>query len=611
MLIEEINLVSFKGFNNFTLKCSPFTALVGLNNSGKTSILQAIQLVCDLFTFAFGGHSNRDIERPDFSNPQWSSDPSNSINRLSFNVPEVLWLNKNTSVPCEILLKLSGKVEVRLKVLAPRKYNLDLLVDGASIKNSIEEPQYQKIIENFFELHAKYTPPVAGLSPVEDKLNYPQLMQKLDRGLISECWRSYLWWLWNDGNKEDFDQVVEIVGRYLPNTVVREPKLAHEHPEEVLIEFEQNGIIFDMSTSGGGFRTVLGLAVILYFSKSKCLLLDEPDAHLHSSLQRQVARMLLDHTLENNVQIFVTSHLPDFIAEVPIEYLTWIDRTKNEANICDNFGSFLVDLGAMTKADAVRAAGANKILFVEAGLDRNVIAQFASAYSEENPDKKNLFEDTTLIVAELPNGKGDREHLEAFQRLIRESFKLDVKIACIVDNDYDFLVNDDVEHSGGSTPLLLTLQRKEIENYLLEPDIIAGAIEAAAKGRQHHTGATVNYPTIQEIQAEMSQLLNAPETREIVYDRMVPKYRKRLDDKLDDVAREEKGRQWFTNNWKDLDWQIRHCPGKIVLARMRKWCQENYSLTLTSQKLIMASVQYPRDVLNIMEKLQEYFYGSA
>jgi energy-coupling factor transporter ATP-binding protein EcfA2 len=514
-------------------------------------------------------------------------------------------------MPCEISLKLSGKVEVRLKVMGLSKYKLDLFVDETSIRDSISEPQYQKIIEDIFALRATYTPPVAGLSPVEDKLNHPQLMQKLDRGLISECWRSYLWWLWNDGSKEGFDQVIEVVERYLPNTVVREPKLTHDSPERVLIEFEQDGLTFDMSTSGGGFRTVLGLAVILCFSRSKCLLLDEPDAHLHSSLQRQVARMLLDHTLENQVQVFVASHAPDFIAEVPVEYLSWIDRTKNEAGVCNSVGSFLVDLGAMTKADAVRASGADKILFVEAGLDQKVINQFVDKYYKESPERRNLFDDSTVIVAKLPSGKGDREHLQAFQRLIREVFDLDVKIACIVDNDYDFPENSLEEHSGGSAPLLLALKRKEIENYLLDPDVISRAAKDVAKNRELRTQRTVDYPTLQEIQGRISQLLNSPEIHDIVYDRIVPKYRATLNSELDDVTKEERGRQWFADNWSDLDWQIRHCPGKMVLAQMRKWCQEQYSLTLTSQKLISALQQYPEDVLDIMEKLQEYFYDSA
>jgi len=104
---------------------------------------------------------------------------------------------------------------------------------------------------------------------------------------------------------------------------------------------------------------------------------------------------------------------------------------------------------------------------------------------------------------------------------------------------------------------------------------------------------------------------NAPEIHDLVYDRIVPKYRKTLDNQFDDVTKETRGRQWFDGNWSDQDWQIRYCPGKMVLTRMKTWCQGHYSLTLTPQKLIKALQQYPEDVLGIIEKLHEYFYGSA
>ena len=64
MFIEELKLTLFKGFREFTLACSPFTCLVGLNSQGKTSILQAIRLLHDIITFAF-----RNGDQPDFAKP--------------------------------------------------------------------------------------------------------------------------------------------------------------------------------------------------------------------------------------------------------------------------------------------------------------------------------------------------------------------------------------------------------------------------------------------------------------------------------------------------------------------------------------------------------------
>ena len=613
MFIEELHLISFKGFSDFKLKCTQFTTLVGMNSSGKTSILQAIQLVHDIFKYVFGGYENPDIQRPNFIKPLWSSDhrfkSSGVIERQNSGDPDALWLNKKTSIPCKITLKLTNSFEIKLEITGREKYTLDILQNNKSICNQIQEPEYQKHIEDFFLLFPTFVPPTASLPPIEKFIYHPELKQKLDKGLIAECWRSYLYWLCNDGDHRNSNRVVEIVQRYLPDTVLKLPQLTHEHPPQVLIEFEENETNFDISVSGGGLRTISSLAVILHFSKSKCLLLDEPDAHLHSSLQHQVAQMLLDHSIEKNVQVFVTSHAPDFIAEIPVEYLTWIDRTKCESRNCNGVGQFLADLGAVTKADAVRNYNADKILFVEGGIDRIVLSQLASYFCEQDSTRINPFKDSSVIIAELPDGKGDSKHLDAFRKLLFEAFKLDVKVACIVDNDYDLPINNFREDVDNSDTLLLRLQRKEIENYLLDYAVIAKSAEDLVEQRKKYTEKSIICPTLEEIKTEVNKILDSSKIRSTVKCQFVPKYRENLGNSLDISTKELKGEEWFDNNWNDESWRIRNCPGKEVLTGLRDWCQKNYSLTLTPHKLATTLQQCPDDVQEIMDKLQEYFYS--
>lgn len=614
IFIEEVHLVSFKGFKNFKLKCSQFTTLVGMNNSGKTSILQAIQLVHDVCKFVFGGYVNHDIQRPSFIDPQWSSyfgfKSSGIIERQNSGDPDALWLNKKTSIPCKIALKLSDNLEIRIEITGRENYSLDILKNGETIKHKIQEPVNQKIVEDFFLFFPTFVPPTASLPPIEQFIHHPELRQKLDRGLIAECWRSYLYWLCNDGDNRNSNRVVEIVQKYLPDTVLKLPQLTHQSPPQVLIEFEEDETNFDISVSGGGLRTISSLAVILHFSKSRCLLLDEPDAHLHSTLQHQVAQMLLDHSAEKNVQVFVTSHAPDFIAEIPVEYLTWIDRTKQESLTCNGVGQFLAELGAVTKADAIRNYGANKILFVEGGIDRTVLSKFASYFFQEDSTRINPFADSSVIIAELPDGKGDSKYLDSFQKLLFEAFRIDVKIACIVDNDYELSINDSsIEDVGASNTLLLHLNRKEIENYLLDYAVIAQAAADLVEERKKYTGKSMSCPTVEEIQAEVNSILDSPEIRRIVKCQVVPKYRERLDHSLDPSSKERKGEKWFDEKWNDESWRIRNCPGKEVLTRLRRWCQQTYRLTLTPPKLAATLHQLPDDVQEIMDKLQEYFYS--
>ncbi|MBD2002349.1 MULTISPECIES: hypothetical protein, partial [Cyanophyceae] len=116
-------------------------------------------------------------------------------------------------------------------------------------------------------------------------------------------------------------------------------------------------------------------------------------------------------------------------------------------------------------------------------------------------------------------------------------------------------------------------------------------------------------PTVEEIQAEVNSILDSPEIRSTVKCQVVPKYRERLDHSLDPSSKERKGEKWFDEKWNDESWRIRNCPGKEVLTRLRRWCQQTYRLTLTPRKLAATLHQLPDDVQEIMDKLQEYFYS--
>jgi len=70
--------------------------------------------------------------------------------------------------------------------------------------------------------------------------------------------------------------------------------------------------------------------------------------------------MLADFSQEQGVQLVVATHAPDLISELPLESLVWIDRTRSEAGKTNSLAAFLSDLGALSKADAIRAHGATK-----------------------------------------------------------------------------------------------------------------------------------------------------------------------------------------------------------------------------------------------------------
>jgi len=601
MFLERLHLQSFKGFRDFTVDLPQITCLVGLNSSGKTSILQAIRLLYDILVRVFGG-----ADRPDFSAPKWQWLPEKALDRASPGDPAAVWLLKRTSEPCAVRAMLSGGIEVSLNVIGPARYELELLRGEASLRKSMEEPRSRQVVESLFKLKPMYVPPIGSLSPVEQFLHKGTLRTKLDEGRESECWRSHLQWLWNDGDKDTFDSVVALVRRYLPGAVMKRPRLSGEGAPVVLVEFEEEGVAFDIGISGGGLRTLLNLAVVLRFADSRCLLLDEPDSHLHSTLQRAVAQMLVDYAVEENRQVIVATHAPDFIAEFPTDSIVWIDRRQDGGKRCEALGRVLVDLGAISKPDAVRAYGADKVLFVEGTLDAKVLGRLVSLANGRNP-----FDDPSVIVAKLPNGKGDIAHLGTLPGFLREAWKAETTVACVVDNDYELAPDSTQTAAAPGETLVLRLGVKEAENYLIAPAVIKAALDQAATRWLERTGEQPGVPTEEEVRAKLNSLLQLPEVERLVRNQLRPRLRRKLPNNLDDSTREERGDQCFDELWSNESWRTANCPGKQVRAQLRSWCQSEYKLTLTDDDLVAGLVQCPPDLARIAEQLEAHFYGST
>ena len=437
MLINEIHLSLFKGFRDYKLSLSPFTVLVGHNNGGKTTILQAVRFLYEIVRFAFGN-----TDAPNFSNPHWQASPSDRINTLTLD-PDALWLEKRATEPCEIVAKLNTGLEIHLKIAAPTAHELDILVDGVSIRSSISD--HTRVVQEFLSFGPEHVPSIGAISPVEPLIrSYPALRRQIEQGKLAQNWRSYLYWLWNDDlQKPDFDTVVSRVQEQLPGITVTPPRLSHENDPLVEVRFEEDGLSLDINASGGGLRSLLNIAVLLTFARDRCLMFHEPDAHLHGALQTSIAQMLTQYAVENETQVIVATHGPDFIAACPVDALVWVDTQLREGRRCSDLGRTLADLGSITKADAARAYGANKILFVEGSLDQNVLRQLFGLSRRKNP-----FDYGSVIVANLPGGKGDQYHVEMFKKMLLETHRMKVSIACITDNDYGMIGTNESRIEG-------------------------------------------------------------------------------------------------------------------------------------------------------------------
>jgi hypothetical protein len=289
--------------------------------------------------------------------------------------------------------------------------------------------------------------------------------------------------------------------------------------------------------------------------------------------------MLQDFSYENDVQVLVATHAPDFICECPVDSVLWIDREQSAASSIDQVQQMLVDLGAITAADALSPGDIQKIMFVEGEADRRFLRRVVAKL---NPD----FDTDGLTIAKLPSGKSSANAMSAVNELLKSFNRSDIPIVCVVDNDWQLLGDENTD-----TDRIVTLPRKEIENFLIEPELLADAFKSISRD-----GAILTRDDMSRIVDEACE-----EQREYVRCRLIGPYRDSLDSHVASATQEERATTWFNKSWDDPSWRLASVPGKKVLRSVRRRVQQEYKVTLTAGALLDCMQAPPCDLAACVE----------
>jgi energy-coupling factor transporter ATP-binding protein EcfA2 len=591
MHLKELDIHNFRGFKDYTLKLNPFNVLIGENNSGKTSVLQAIQLVYESIQVLFGRG-----EHPRFTDIIWQVNLERPISRFGLSDTELIFFKK---VPdgLRISAKWSNGLQLNFSTAHKTAFKFELFENGTSITDKLNDPRVQELITSVYSSKVIMLPPVGTISPNEEFIARPQMDAQQAHGRYNETWRGNLFWRYNSSDKTAFDDLSEFIRTHIPNSNVHPPRLSDDNPPKFVIEYDEDSNIYDISSSGGGLRTLISIATILKLTRASCILLDEPDTHLHSKLQRDIAEILLEHSESQNIQMVIATHSPDIIDSVPLDSLLFVDRLMSEAVPVDNVGNALVSLGALTNSQAVAAIGAKSIINIEGRGDKIVFPECAKKIGIEFPGVP----DANLIVS----GKKNLEELKHIHRGMRDFLKVDMKIVAINDLDYDYIAQEmeGIKEEREKGVLHLTLGKKEIENYLLDANAITKAVkERLEKRRQSHK----DYPPLNNETIECIIMESLEMHKRDLSHQIKQKIRNGFPNEWDDSKREEETERKFEELWEKEEWRLSACPGKSVLRKIRTEIQKKWGVSVTTRLLCKTIDPIHDDLISIFKKLKDF-----
>ncbi len=505
MKILRLKLTNFKHFKDQTIEFKDgINALIGENNAGKTSIIQAIAAI---FGMNFGGDVQNDFPTK-FKEPAFTTRIELEV---SLTKVEILTLKDLRKIDVEQRRRFNNdEWEIITSFLVENdivfKFQLDIEVVSETTRvikrggMNFNETMFYKAINdikqlitedgvistksklnvNFSQILLYYhnSPASFPFKPLiiypylsefqknEKYMSYSELQRKLRTEFRNKYIRAQLFHLKRTNPRafEQFQSKMEENFGMIENVKI---DLDHTMGNFKLILDSFNR---DITLYGGGTQIFTQIFSIIGYEDVNTVLIDEPDAHLHASLANQFVEYL--KVLSESKQIIFTTHLPNIIDNLPLDNIISLhlrdgysthQLIEEDLDLYDQLDQMGI-IPSIFKREMLR--GAEELIFVEGPTDEVLLRKFIDKYVKDNEIKQDF-----LKYEFFPIEKRYSTDLNKFKDFFTNFLK-DKKIIYIRDKDEDSpeeierIKNFDVFH-------VHVWKKRQIESYLLDLDAIA------------------------------------------------------------------------------------------------------------------------------------------
>lgn len=312
-MLTRLQIRNFKTLHEVDIPLGQSVVLIGPNNSGKTSALQALAI---WHTGLLEWHSRRS------QGSKAKTRTGVTVNRRALTHTPVsearlLWHDLKVNAQSR-----ENGVQVTQSIL------LDIIVDGETSGQSwtcgLEfyytnpESIYCRPLRDqgngsgrmpipalAIDTKIALLPPMSGLASEEPEVQPGRIAVLLGEGQTAQVLRNLCLQVYQkspDSWRAIASEIKRIFGVDLA-APKRDPARG-----AIEITYRQRGVELDLPSSGRGMQQTLLLLAHLHANPGSVLLLDEPDAHLEIIRQRQIYSLITDTARQTGSQIIAASH---------------------------------------------------------------------------------------------------------------------------------------------------------------------------------------------------------------------------------------------------------------------------------------------------------------
>jgi energy-coupling factor transporter ATP-binding protein EcfA2 len=444
--------------------------LVGPNNSGKTTALQALAL-WDI------GVRQWNAKRGGGAPPE--KRPGVTVNRLDLAqipIPSAKLMWHRTDV------RKGSRVDGRQKT---KNIRIEVIVDGITDEaawscglefdytteetfvcrparlsgyedHAVQQARFSDVPEQASKVRIAYLPPMSGLAATEPKWEIGRINVLIGEGQTAQVIRNLCHHVheMSPDHAEWNDLCAKINSLF--GVELLAPRYLAERGEITMEYKDHDGTRLDLTASGRGLLQTLLLLAHLYTNPRTTLLLDEPDAHLEILRQRQTFRMIAELAEQQGSQIIAASHSEVVLNEAAGrgKVIAFVGK-PHQMN--DRGSQVIKALANIGWDQYYQAEQTGWVLYLEDSTDLAILQAFAHTLDHEAAEfLERPF--VHYITTNLPNRA--REHFYG----LCEGWADLVGVA----------IFDRLQQELDSEPPLVELmwKRREIENYFCSQEVL-------------------------------------------------------------------------------------------------------------------------------------------
>jgi predicted ATPase len=344
MRIKEFRVINFKALEDVSIHFNAqINILTGVNNAGKTTLLEALALWHECFTKLIrqAGKTEKNYRKGDWvlGNTQVKYFPFDQINSVRCPNFEDLFFQRDRRKRIMLCADLENEAGQRIPI--------HFVISESGMNYKIELANFTTYnfdaLNQFFgqfpmPIGFFYASPVAAIQQIEAFATQPQINDAIINRASASVLRNRLYALYRNPEPLYFQRFIEDASYVLFDNrekieLTTNSDIQRDANIVFNVKLSASDTPKDIALLGSGTIQILEILLNLYHSQSQrkdmsLILLDEPDSHIHRDIQSRLLRVLKNFSTGN--QIFITTHNEALIRSAEVSQLFHLEiKPKN------------------------------------------------------------------------------------------------------------------------------------------------------------------------------------------------------------------------------------------------------------------------------------------